>query len=226
MNYMKKHSETVKAIVVLMLVFGTGMIFNQTIREPEIKKITCLEYVEVPTYIYTTPIRSITKKMVSNQESIESTENTNDIKPQDICGDFDILTPCGYSAEELTSALNTEAHQELVPYIDTFLEAEETYGVNAFYLMCKFGYESGWGRHMAGKNNIGGWSDGKGGWQDFESVEHCIMHIAKCLSTTYKEKVGSSLVAVSKRYCPTDGYLEQVMLIMNQRTNAINERGV
>ena len=76
---------------------------------------------------------------------------------------------------------------------------------------------------MAGENNIGGWSDGKGGYRDFNSVEECIMHIAKNISTVYKDKVGTRLADVSKRYCPTDGYVETLMQIMIERDAKIKE---
>lgn len=143
------------------------------------------------------------------------------VQPQEISRDFNVFQPCGYSAEELASALSTDSHIGLLPYIDTLLEAEERFGVNAFYLLCKFGYESGWGRYMAADNNIGGWTDGKGGFRDFSSIEECILHIAENLSTVYREKVGCRLEDVSKRYCPNVGYVDSLIQIMIERTKAI-----
>lgn len=143
------------------------------------------------------------------------------IEPQAISADFDILTPCGYTKEQLESALTSDSHRHMLPHIDALLKAEETYGVNAFYLLCKFGFESGWGRYMSGANNIGGWTGSDGSYRDFDSVEECIMHIAKALSTSYKDAVGSRLEDVCRRYCPTDEYLNTLMGIMAQRKNAI-----
>lgn len=145
------------------------------------------------------------------------------VEPQDISRDFNVFQPCGYTYEELSSALSSESHQGFLPYVDTFLEAEETYGVNAFYLMCKLGYESGWGKYMADQNNIGGWTDGRGGFQSFDSVEQCIFHIAENLSTVYRDAVGERLADVCWMYCPTYGYTDTLMQIMRERTYAINE---
>ena len=143
------------------------------------------------------------------------------IEPQAVSADFDILTPCGYTKEELESALSGDSYKHMLPHVDALLKAEETYGVNAFYLFCKFGFESGWGRYMSGANNIGGWTSSDGSYRDFESVEECIMHIAKALSTSYKDAVGSRLEDVCRRYCPTDEYLNTLMGIMIQRKNVI-----
>lgn len=144
-----------------------------------------------------------------------------EVQRQEISEDFDIFQPCGYTAEELEYALSDNNHKEMLPYVGTLLEAENTYGVNAFYLMCKFGLESGWARYESGENNIGGWTNKDGSYKDFNSVEDCIMHISKNLSTRYKETVGSRLGDVCKRYCPNEGYSEMLMGIMKERKNKI-----
>ncbi|MFI3173944.1 MAG: glucosaminidase domain-containing protein [Bacillota bacterium] len=152
-----------------------------------------------------------------------SNEPTIVFTPQEITRQFDVLYPSAYTKEDLIKALSTENHKKMIPYVDTLIQAEELYGVNAFYLLCKLGYESGWGRHMAGKNNIGGWTDGKGGFRDFASVDECILHIAENIATSYKDAVGSSLGMVSARYCPTDGYVEMLLQIMRERKKVIEK---
>lgn len=139
------------------------------------------------------------------------------VPKQTIDENFDIFQPCGYTVEELEYAVSDNSRDELLPYIDTFLEAEDTYGVNAFYLLCKLGLESGWGQYESGENNIGGWTNGDGSYKDFESVEECILYISRNLSTRYKESVGSKLGDVCRMYCPGDGYLETLMGIMLDR---------
>lgn len=145
------------------------------------------------------------------------------IDPQPISRDFDVFQPCGYSAEQLCYMLSDSAHQGLLPYVGTYLYAEETYGVNAFYLICKTGYESGWGKYRANTNNIGGWTNGTGGFMSFDSVDECILHIAEKLSTEYRDAVGNRLEDVCRRYCPTPGYTEMVMQIMREQTAVIEE---
>lgn len=149
-----------------------------------------------------------------DEEKADSEENAETTSHQAINRDFDILQPCGYTSDQLKSVLSDDAHKEMIPYVDSILEAERTHGVNALYLMCKLGIESGWGKYESGKNNIGGWTNNKGGFKDFNSVDECIMHIAKNLSTSYKEIVGTRLEDVCKRYCQDEGYTELLLEIM------------
>ena len=149
-----------------------------------------------------------------DDEKVDSEEDTESTSHQAINRDFDILKPCGYTSEQLKSVLSDDAHKEMIPYVDSILEAERTHGVNALYLMCKLGMESGWGKYESGKNNIGGWTNNQGGFKDFNSVDECIMHIAKNLSTSYKDIVGTRLEDVCKRYCQDEGYTELLLEIM------------
>ncbi len=183
-----------------------------------------IQVIEIPvdTVSYELPKMGVAS-IIDIKEVLRADVLNKKIEPQQLNYSFDILKPCGYTKEELISCLNTENHQQFIPYVDSFIKAEENYGVNALYLMCKMGYESGWGRHMCGNNNIGGWSDNNGGWADFDSVDACVMQIAKCLSTTYKDAVGTNIVNVSRRYCPEQGYVDELLLIMQQRTDVINE---
>ena len=151
----------------------------------------------------------------------EELKEENTAVGQEITRDFDIFKPCGYTYEQLSAAVNTECHSGMQPHIKALMKAEEEYGVNAFYLLCKFGLESGWGRYTSGANNIGGWTNNSGGFKDFDSVEQCILHIAKNLSTTYKEAVGGRLEDVCKRYCPDAGYIETLIGIMTEREAAM-----
>ena len=140
------------------------------------------------------------------------------IEPQAINRDFDIFKPSGYTYKELEAALQGSSYDALRPYINTFLEAEEKYGVNAFYLMCKLGFESGWGRYQCAPNNIAGWTDGKGGFKSFNSIEECILHVAYRLSDYYKNTVGHRLEDVCNMYCPSDEYVPTLLTIMQQRS--------
>lgn len=145
------------------------------------------------------------------------------VEPQDISENFDIFTSCGYTSEELSYALSDANHEVFLPYVDAFLKAEKIYNVNALYLISMLGYESGWGRYPAATNNIAGWTDGNGGYREFESVEECILHIAMNLSEVYKEAVGGRLEDICERYCPVnEKYTETLMQIMKEREAVIH----
>lgn len=137
--------------------------------------------------------------------------------------DFDILQKSGYTRDELKQTLSSNNYKRMIPYLDTFIEAENEYGVNALYLMCQLGLESGWGKYRSGVNNIAGWTNGRGGYKNFDSVESCIMYVAYKLSTFYKNKVGTRLEDVCMLYCPNDGYADKVIRIMIERENEIKK---
>ncbi len=94
---------------------------------------------------------------------------------------MDLTTPSGLTAEELAAGLR----KELPKYAESFIEAEEKYGVNAIFLAAVAALESGWGRHCFRENNIFGWSG-----KDFESKEECIDFVASCLAKNYLSEEG------------------------------------
>ena len=153
----------------------------------------------------------------------ESSIVTEEFVEQEIDENFDILTPCGYTQAELEYAVSDHRRDEMLQYVDTFLEAEELYGVNALYLMSKFGLESGWCKYESGNNNIGGWTNIRGEFMDFESVDHCILYIAEKLSTNFKDDVGTKLKDVCARYNTSDDYLDKIISIMKSRQDVIED---
>ncbi len=138
-------------------------------------------------------------------------------KSQVVNSDFNVSLPCGFSYNELVVALDTDNHKEFIPYVDTFIKAENDYGVNALFLLCLMGLESGWGKYTSGDNNIAGWTNNHGGYKDFCSVNECILYVAKKISTTYKDAVGTRLENVCYRYCHDDDYLIKIIDIMSER---------
>lgn len=185
---------------------------------------------ETGSLIELTPVQSnyseIAKYYIPTRTSgAVAVEPTPLINPQEINSTFDILTPCGYTRQELEYMLSYDSYENLLPYIDTFILAEERYGVNAFYLICKCGLESGWGMYPSGQNNIAGWRNDDGSYRDFSSVEDCILHIAENLSSVYKDEVGSELKAVCMRYSTSSDYSSRLLSIMSQRKNKIDEMG-
>ncbi|MEG0453750.1 MAG: glucosaminidase domain-containing protein [Bacteroides sp.] len=144
------------------------------------------------------------------------------IEPQLIDENFDIISDCGYSEEQFMDALSGGYHEAMLPMIPYIMQAEIDYGVNALYLISKIGLESGWGKYRSAKNNVAGWTLDGGDYKDFDSVDECIRHVAKSLSTVYVESVGSKLSDVCGRYCPSsdeyiavnDGYFTAISDIM------------
>ena len=139
-----------------------------------------------------------------------------EIQPQEIDLGFDILSDSGYETEDLIRMLSDDAHSGLLPYVDAIKKAEEEYGVNALYLTCKLGLESGWGKYETGTYNIAGWMNYDGTWRNFSSPEDCVMTVARNLATTYKDTVGTSLGAVCSRYSTNPEYSYVLMDIMEE----------
>lgn len=206
-------SNVIIFVLCLLTAFMIGVIAGYSTGEYQNRK--AVVPTETPQIIYNVYI-TVPEEVIEEEIKEEKTAVR-----QEISKDFDIFQPCGYTYEELMAAVDGEAYSGMQPHIKALLKAEEEYGVNAFYMLCKFGLESGWGRYTSGKNNIGGWTNNSGGFKDFDSVEQCVMHIAKNLSTTYKNAVGNRLEDVSKRYCPDNGYTEKLLKIMAEREAAM-----
>ena len=153
---------------------------------------------------------------INQPAEVKATRTIEVIVPQEIGPEFNILSQCGYTQDQLENAMQGDYYKKMLPYVDTIMKAEEDYGVNAMYLLCKLGLESGWGKYESAKNNIGGWRCDNGKFKEFESVETCIMHIAETLASEYRETVGTKLADVCYRYCQDDGYCEALMQIMNE----------
>lgn len=126
-----------------------------------------------------------------------------------------------YTADELAKGLL----HDLVPLAPCFIEAQETYGIDAVFLAAIAAEESGWGRYQFRQNNIFGFEN-----CDFESVEHCIDYAASWLKTqyltpdgTYYEGVG--VADVNKHYNGRDTWEEHITAIMSQIVARIESEG-
>lgn len=101
-------------------------------------------------------------------------------------------TKSNYTAEELNAYVaHVRPQSPLRNLGHVFIEAQELYGVNALYLFAKAIHESDFAMSKIAveKNNLFGLnatdSDPEGNADTFESMEGCIMHAARFLSTTY-----------------------------------------
>ena len=168
-------------------------------------------------------VRTMESSNYSDRFIVELPEIT---KRQEIDGDFDIFEPSHYTKEQLSIALQDDNRNGLLPYVDAFLKAEKDYGVNALYLMCKFGLESGWGKYTAAKNNIGGWTNNDGTYKEFESIEQCILYISKNISIMYRELAGNKLADICRLYSGNDDYTKYLIDIMRDRETVIRGGGL
>ena len=81
-----------------------------------------------------------------------------------------------YTAEALEKGLL----YDLKPYATDFIQAQETYHIDAVFLAAVAAEESGYGRYTFRKNNIFGY-----GTKDFDSVPQCIDYVASKLRDNY-----------------------------------------
>lgn len=206
------------AMAALMITMSFNTPKNNDIQpvEESINEIYIYEVVPIPIYV--------TEKAEPYSEIPE--EDPYDARPQEIDENFDILTPCGYNYEQLLYSVSDQYREEMAKNVLTILEAEEKYGVNALYLMCKLGLESGWAKYPSGENNLGGWTNADGSYMDFDSEKECIFYIADKLSTEYKDVTGTKLKDVCERYCPYSSYSEVLIDIMVGRKEKIEEMEV
>lgn len=133
----------------------------------------------------------------------------------------ELLTPCGYTAPQLETALVGD----LKPLADKFIIAEQETGVNAVFLASVAALESGWGGSRRAKewNNLFGWGE-----CEFDSQEECIAVVAQALADKYlhpegKYYNGCTVEGVSVKYNNTDHWRTQVRQIMadiHRRANA------
>ena len=86
-----------------------------------------------------------------------------------------------------------------------FLDAQKRYGINAAILAAICINESAYGTSnlARNKNNVGGVSQGKG-FKTYNSVDECIMDIARFLKSGYVDKGLVTIKQVGKKYCPVD----------------------
>ena len=101
-----------------------------------------------------------------------------------------------------------------------YIYAEETYGVNAIFLMGLTSLESGHGTSniAINNNNIGGVRKGSGEYSSFSSWESCISYIANLISKYYlKDDAtyfgGRSIWDVNENYCENSDWADKIVSI-------------
>lgn len=144
----------------------------------------------------------------------------------------------GVTKEELEEVfMNTTSSSTMVHLAGAFVEAEETYGVNAFFLAGVVALESGFAtsRRAIEDNNLTGYEvyseDSEG--RLFPSQTESILHTARHLRKNYLTQDalyynGLSVDAIQIMYCPDEGKNKQwekkVDNIANKFLNTYTEK--
>ncbi len=151
--------------------------------------------------------KDIKKLMDYNKEEVRIS-NVNYIRKN-------ITIPSGINNDEMKSVLlNTVGAKTMVHLSDAFVEAENKYGVNAFFMAGVVALESGFAtsRRAVEDNNLTGYevySDDSEG-KLFKSQIESILQTAKHLKENYLTEGavyynGLSVDAVQIKYCPDEG---------------------
>lgn len=132
-----------------------------------------------------------------------------------------VCVSSGVDVDTLTNALQ----YNLKEYAADFIEAEQTYGINAIFIAAIAAHESGWGRSYIAlnKNNLFGWK-GSNGYRYFNSVREGIMHVSRSLKINYLSPDGCyfngyTVEAVSIYYCNRTwaNYINSMMKYIENR---------
>lgn len=119
----------------------------------------------------------------------------------------DVTKPSNATVAHMRRALEGTSLYELS---SAYIEAEEMYGVNAYFIAAITGLESSWGtsNRAENSNNLSGFAvyNNTAEGRTFESKEHCVLETAKLLSEEYLNEDGKyyngvSAKAVNTKYC-------------------------
>lgn len=143
---------------------------------------------------------------------------------QSLAADFDksdLTITSGVKYDTLYKVLKTK---KIEKHTQAFIDAEETYGVNAFVLIAIGALESGWYTTPCGRNNYHGQVG-----LNFNSAYDGIQNAAKNLSTNYLNTngcwyKGKATKSIASTWCPTDTiqWIEDVNWIAADLTTLYN----
>lgn len=218
----KKLLKCYALLLIICIVFQTSFATKVAteIVAKEINPEKTIEHIEAPKI--ESSVRSVTlEKTIEHAETPKIESSKRLTQPQPINWEFDISKTNEYTMEQLEEMFRGPYYNKIRPYINTFIAAEQMYGINAFFLMCLTGLESGWFKYTSGENNIAGWMRNDGSFMDFGSIEECIMHVAAGIANNYIPRIGSNIGKVTHRYCYNEGYTQALLNIMCERVSSI-----
>lgn len=218
----KKLLKCYALLLIICIVFQTSFATKVAaeIVAKEIKPEKTIEHIEAPKI--ESSVRFVTlEKTIEHAETTKIESSKRLTQPQPINWEFDISKTNEYTMEQLEEMFRGPYYNKIRPYINTFIAAEQMYGINAFFLMCLTGLESGWFKYTSGENNIAGWMRNDGSFMDFGSIEECIMHVAAGIANNYIPRIGSNIGKVTHHYCYNEGYTQALLNIMCERVSSI-----
>lgn len=152
----------------------------------------------------------IEEQIKTKQEEIDNINKSNIRKNNVSFNSDDVTEISGISAVDLYNVLINFNDGLLADYAWTFVECEELYDINAFFIAALVAHESGWGSsdRTNYQNNLTGYavySDSSVG-TTFSSKEECIYKTSELLRNEYLNSKGLyykgvSVRAVNTRYC-------------------------
>ena len=218
----KKLLKCYALLLIICIVFQTSFATKVAteIVAKEINPEKTIEHTETPKS--ESSVMSVTlEKTIEHTETPEIESSKRLTQPQPINWEFDISKTNEYTTEQLEEMFRGPYYDKIRPYINTFIAAEQMYGINAFFLMCLTGLESGWFKYTSGENNIAGWMRNDGSFMDFGSIKECIMHVAAGIANNYIPRIGSNIGKVTHHYCYNEGYTQALLNIMYERVSSI-----
>ena len=218
----KKLLKCYALLLIICIVFQTSFATKVAteIVAKEINPEKTIDRIEAPKI--ESSVMSVTlEKTIEHAETPKIESSKRLTQPQPINWEFDISKTNEYTTEQLEEMFRGPYYDKIRPYINTFIAAEQKYGINAFFLMCLTGLESGWFKYTSGENNIAGWMRNDGSFMDFGSIEECIMHVAAGIANNYIPRIGSNIDKVAYHYCYNEGYTQALLNIMCERVSSI-----
>ena len=218
----KKLLKCYALLLIICIVFQTSFATKVAteIVAKEINPEKTIDRIEAPKI--ESSVMSVTlEKTIEHAETPKIESSKRLTQPQPINWEFDISKTNEYTTEQLEEMFRGPYYDKIRPYINTFIAAEQMYGINAFFLMCLTGLESGWFKYTSGENNIAGWMRNDGSFMDFGSIEECIMHVAAGIMNNYIPRIGSNIGKVTHHYCYNEGYTQALLNIMYERVSSI-----
>ena len=218
----KKLLKCYALLLIICIVFQTSFATKVAteIVAKEINPEKTIDRIEAPK-IESSVMSVMLEKTIEHAETPKIESSKRLTQPQPINWEFDISKTNEYTMEQLEEMFRGPYYDKIRSYINTFAAAEQKYGINAFFLMCLTGLESGWFKYTSGENNIAGWTRNDGSFMDFGSIEECIMHVAAGIANNYIPRIGSNIGKVTHRYCYNEGYTQALLNIMCERVSSI-----
>lgn len=158
-----------------------------------------------------------------------STIKSNNSKPKEIkvkyqeisnVDTFKLNTKSNVTQKTLEKYLSNYSKLSNWNFAETLVKVENTYDINAIFLIAIIRQESGNGKSWLAENynNLGGLKSGDE-WLKFDTKSECVEYLAELLSSQYLSETGEwfngyTLNDISISYCNTDNWRNQVKNIV------------